>query len=106
MLECPVDFQVELEVTSGHRESSQVEPTTQYTVSTQTPHTFRLFILEDMLSDDKSVLFYTRLEDISKFNLALSTLMPLANHLHYRSSQVINVSIEDVSVDANQTEKE
>lgn len=44
------------------------------TVSTQTPHTFKLLSSEDMLSDPKSGL-----EVINKFKLVLSTLLPNAH---------------------------
>lgn len=87
------DFQHEVEVTTA--DLSAPNSAQIITISTQTPHIFKLFSFEDMLSDARSVLFYTGLENINKFNLILSTLLPMANHLHYRGSQVINVSVED-----------
>lgn len=88
------DFQYEIEITTTDQSEHSAQ-LAQNTTSTQTPHTFRLFSFEDMMSDAKSVLFYTGLENINKFHLVLSTLLPMAHHLHYRGSQVINVMIED-----------
>ncbi|CAH2087126.1 unnamed protein product [Euphydryas editha] len=91
------DFQVEVELMTSPAQEIRVAPppSTPNTVSTQTPHLFRFFSSDDMLSDARSILFYTGLEDIAKFNLVFSTLLPMAHHLNYRGSQVINISVMD-----------
>ncbi|XP_022823099.1 uncharacterized protein LOC111354063 [Spodoptera litura] len=55
----------------------------------------RLFSTQLLLADHETVHYYTGLETSTKFSLVLSTLVPMANHLKYRWSQVICLSVED-----------
>lgn len=65
------------------------------TIGTQTSNILRLFSTELLLTDNQSVNFYTGLESYAKFNLVLSTLMPMAYDIQYRWTRVIGTSIED-----------
>lgn len=63
------------------------------TTASQPPHIFRIFSFKDRTPDAKLILYYTGLEDINKFRLVLSTLLPMAHHLHYRGSCVLLCSV-------------
>ncbi|XP_022821356.1 uncharacterized protein LOC111352897 [Spodoptera litura] len=67
----------------------------QNTCGTQTSNILRLFSTELLLADHETVHYYTGLETSAKFSLVLSTLLPMANHLKYRWSQVVCLSVED-----------
>lgn len=66
-----------------------------HNVGTQTSNMLRMLSTEILCADDESVLYYTGLESMSKFNLVLSTLLPMAHNLQYRWSRVVGLSIED-----------
>ncbi|CAG5046062.1 unnamed protein product [Parnassius apollo] len=64
-------------------------------VGTQSSVMLKIFSTDLLLTDNESLMFYTGLEFYSKFQLMLNTVLPMANSLTYRWSQVIGVSIED-----------
>ncbi|XP_023946630.2 uncharacterized protein LOC112051988 [Bicyclus anynana] len=83
---------IETEVTE---ESIRETPIQQATVGVQTSAILKIFSTELLLTDDEAVMFYTGLESYSKFQLVLSTLLPMANNLNYRWSKVIGLSVEE-----------
>lgn len=62
---------------------------------TQTSAALRIFSTDLLFTDDEAVMFYTGLESYSKLNLVLNTLLPMANNLKFRWSQVVGMSVED-----------
>ncbi|XP_074042273.1 uncharacterized protein [Leptinotarsa decemlineata] len=91
-----LDLQQEIasEVTF-HPEEDNPDEENLISQSTQTPTLFRLFSNDELLMNKKYVLYYTGLESYEKFRLVLSTLYPMALHLKYKGSQVMNIDIED-----------
>ncbi|KAJ8707519.1 hypothetical protein PYW08_010771 [Mythimna loreyi] len=81
------------DVHSRPLKSSRIKHHTQ---GTQTLDCTRLFATtKQLLSDDESVLFYTGLDNYAKFTSLLSTLLPMANEIKYRSKKANTLTAED-----------
>nr|XP_021196799.2 uncharacterized protein LOC110380962 isoform X1 [Helicoverpa armigera] len=84
--------------TRSHAQSHHCHGCSKYLVRaqcTQTSNSLRLFSAKDLVTDDESVYFYTGLDTYAQFTLLLSTLVPMACDIKYRSSDLCNLSIED-----------
>ena len=69
-------------------------PRSSSTASTQTPSKPK-FDIDDFISDDAGIHFYTGLENYMKFKFVLSTLGPAAYCLNYVYHNVCNISVEN-----------
>lgn len=85
----------ELVVKNESNKSQLSVKVNQNTCGTQTSNILRLFSTELLLADHETVHYYTGLETSAKFSLVFSTLLPMANDLKYRWSQVVGLSVED-----------
>lgn len=99
IVEFPVQNDSVFRISKKHSYSSKTHAIKIHTQETQTVDYSRLFdevnFIRQLLSDDESVLFYTGLDNYTQFTLLLSTLLPLANNIQYRSNKLPDLTIED-----------
>lgn len=95
ILENPVPSPCSPEVEISTESFSEDNTQTTVSVGTQCGSSLGILSLEAMRTNPQAIHFYTGLENYQKFILVLDTLSPMCEHLNYKGSKVINVSVVD-----------
>ena len=85
---------VPIESLSGATNAEHSEEVCMLESSTQTPPR-PMMSIDDFISDNEGMLFYTGLASHTDFHFVLHSLGPAAYHLRYLYNQVQNVSVEN-----------
>ncbi|XP_045781879.1 uncharacterized protein LOC123878621 [Maniola jurtina] len=85
----------EIEISTIIESSTEDITPKAISVSTQCGSTLGILSLEAMRGNNKTIHFYTGLENYDKFMLLLDTLTPMCYNLNYLRSTVMNVCVRD-----------